>query len=152
MYRIGIDPGLSGAIAILKDDLTLIDVFDMPVMMLRKGKNQVNAAALWQKLAGNTAKLQPTAYLENVHPMPKEGVSSVFSFGRSMGVIEGVLASLNIPVVLVSPQHWKARAGLKGAEKDMARTLAVRLYPAADLSKKKDIGKADAILIARYGG
>ena len=148
-YRLGIDPGLSGAIALLRDDLSLVAVFDMPVMTLRKGKNQVNAAALANiiKRPGYTM----TAYLEAVSAMPGQGVSSMFSFGTSYGIVQGVLAALGIPVVLVTPQSWKKWAGLVGKEKDYARTLAQRLYPAAELSRKKDIGRADAILIGRYG-
>jgi crossover junction endodeoxyribonuclease RuvC len=148
--KIGIDPGLSGAIAFLDDNLELIKVVDMPIMMIRKGKNQVNAAALAGLLKG--LPVSAVAYLEQVSAMPGQGVSGMFSFGTSYGIVQGVLAALGIPVVLVRPQAWKARAGLKGSEKDMARTLAIRLYPAAELSRKKDIGRADAILIARYGG
>jgi crossover junction endodeoxyribonuclease RuvC len=148
--KIGIDPGISGAIALLKDDLELVQIHDMPIMMIRKGKNQVNAAAL--SVIIREAQLPATAYIEEVHAMPGQGVSSMFSFGTSYGIVQGVLAALNIPVVLVSPQTWKSRAGLRGKDKDMARTLAQRLYPRAELSRKKDIGRADAILIARYGG
>ena len=83
--------------------------------------------------------------------MPGQGVSSMFGFGVSYGILQGVIASLGIPSVLVTPQRWKKAAGLMGKPKDYARTLAQRLYPAAELSRKKDIGRADAILIARYG-
>jgi crossover junction endodeoxyribonuclease RuvC len=77
----------------------------------------------------------------------------MFSFGCSFGVILGVLAALSIPLVLVRPQAWKKRAGLPGKRenKDAARTLAQQLYPLAELGRKKDIGRADAILIARFG-
>jgi crossover junction endodeoxyribonuclease RuvC len=147
--KIGIDPGLSGAIAVLGDNQSLFAVYDMPVMALSKGKSQVNAAALAVILR---EVLVPTvAYLEAVSAMPGQGVSGMFSFGTSYGIVQGVLAALRIPVVLVRPQTWKARAGLKGSEKDMARTLAIRLYPDAELSLKKHIGRADAILIARFG-
>jgi crossover junction endodeoxyribonuclease RuvC len=149
MNRLGIDPGLSGAVAVLGENLELLDVFDMPTMALSKGKNCVNAAGLAAIL--RIDQHPATAYLEDVHAMPGQGVSGMFSFGRSLGVIEGVLATLGIPVVMVPPQTWKKRAGLQGAEKDKARTMAQRLYPGADLSRKKDIGRADAILIARYG-
>jgi len=145
---VGLDPGISGAIAFLKDNLEFIAVFDMPTMPLSKSKNQVNAAAL-----AKIIRLHPwpmTAYLEAVSAMPKQGVSSMFSFGTSYGIVQGVLAALDIPTVLIRPQVWKVRAGLRGADKDMARTLAQRLYPMAELSRKKDIGRADAILIARF--
>jgi len=148
--RIGIDPGLSGAIAVLNDDLSLFAVYDMPVMAVSKGKNQVNAAALADLVL--IEGRPDIAYLEQVHAMPGQGVSGMFSFGTSYGIVQGVLAALRIPMVLVRPQAWKGRAGLSGKDKDMARTLAIRLYPAADLSRKKDIGRADAILIARFSG
>jgi crossover junction endodeoxyribonuclease RuvC len=148
--RIGIDPGLSGAIAVLEESGFLHEVADMPIMELRKGRNQVNAAAL-SKILKRWAASDAMAYLEQVSAMPGQGVSSMFSFGCSYGIVQGVLAALTIPMVLVSPQSWKKRAGLQGKDKDMARTLAIRLYPAAELSRKKDIGRADAILIARYG-
>ena len=75
----------------------------------------------------------------------------MFSFGTSYGIVIGVLAALSIPMVLVSPQTWKANAGIRGKDKDYARTLAQQLYPGAELGRKKDIGRADAILIARFG-
>ena len=146
--RIGIDPGISGAIAVLSDTNELIATYDMPLLPKSKSKNQVNAAALAKIISGH---LPATAYLEAVSAMPGQGVTSMFSFGTSYGICQGVLAALNVPMVLVRPQAWKARAGLKGSEKDMARTLAQRLYLQADLSRKKDIGRADSILIARYG-
>lgn len=153
MIRIGIDPGISGAVAILDSNLSLVTVYDMPTMPLSKGKNQVNAAALASKLKESTLVLRgdTTAYLEAVHSMPEQGVSSSFNFGVSYGVIQGVLAALNIPVVPVTPQTWKKRAGLVGKDKDHARTVAQQLYPQAPLERKRDIGRADAILIARFG-
>jgi crossover junction endodeoxyribonuclease RuvC len=106
-------------------------------MALSQSKNQVNAAALATILRIDQKPC--TAYLEAVSAMPGQGVSSMFSFGTSYGIVQGVLAALGIPVVLVRPVVWKSRAGLKGANKDLARTLAQRLYPGADLSRKKDI-------------
>ena len=150
--RIGIDPGIQGALALLADDNTLIEVVDMPVMALGKTKRQVNAAELgkimisWQKGFIGTYP----AYLEQVSAFPGQGVTGMFNFGMSYGVVQGILGALQIPVVLVTPQAWKKRAGLIGKDKDYARTLAQRLYPAADLARKKDIGRAEAILIARW--
>jgi crossover junction endodeoxyribonuclease RuvC len=153
-YKLGIDPGISGALALL-DENRLVDVADMPVMRLGKNKSQVNAAELakilhlWQQVS---CPICPSAYLELVSAMPKQGVTSMFNFGVSLGVIEGVLAALSIPVFMVTPASWKKRAGLTGKDKEAARTLAQQLYPAAELGMKKHIGRADAILIARYGG
>ncbi len=155
--KIGIDPGIGGAIAFLWDDGNISTVIDMPIMSIRKGKNQVNAAELAKQLEGHFfmdggIESKKIAYLEDAHAMPGQGVSGVFSFGQSFGIIQGVLGALQIPVVLVTPQSWKKRAGLIGKDKDMARTIAQRLYPEADLARKKDCGRADAILIARFGG
>jgi len=152
---IGIDPGVTGAIAFLRPDLTLVSVEDMPTMLLTGKKQQVNGAAL-TALLNKLLQLAPgsgdtTAYLERVSAMPRQGVSSMFNFGTGYGVIQGVLAALHIPTVLVSPAQWKKRAGLRGKEKDAGRTLAQQLYPEAPLGRKKDIGRADAILIARFG-
>jgi len=157
MILIGIDPGVSGAVAFLNDDLSLVGVFDMPVMNLSGKKQQVNASALASifreilPYQNTNYGVDATAYVEQVHSMPKQGVASSFNFGDSYGVIKGVLGALQIPMVLVSPAVWKKRAGLTGKPKDASRTLAQQLYPAAPLGRKKDVGRADAILIARYG-
>jgi crossover junction endodeoxyribonuclease RuvC len=146
---IGIDPGNTGAIAFLTDELVLIGVSDMPLMANGK-KQQVNAAALSEILA---MPLEDTRIvIEKVGAMPGQGVSSMFNFGMGYGVIQGVAAAMRIPYTLCTPQRWKKAAGLLGKDKDNARTLAQQLYPKASLARKKDIGRADAILIARYGG
>jgi len=143
---IGIDCGISGAIAFLNDNGSFISVHDMPVMAGTGKRQQVNAAELAKilRLCGGTA------HVERVSAMPKQGVSSMFSFGTSYGIVLGVLAALQIPVVLVTPQSWKKNAGLGGKEKDYARAKAQQLFPMAELGRKKDIGRADALLIARY--
>ncbi len=152
MSKIGIDPGLSGALALLEDDNTLSDIVDMPVMALTGKRSTVNAAEvskilkLWLKDSSHVI-----AYLEQVSAMPGQGVSSMFGFGVSYGIIQGTLGALGIPVIFITPQKWKKIAGLIGKEKDMARTIAQRLYPDAELARKKDIGRADALLIARFG-
>lgn len=146
--KCGIDPGISGAIAKLNDDGSFISVSDMPVMAGTGKRQQVNAAEL-AKLLRHCGGM---AYLERASAMPKQGVSSMFSFGTSYGIVIGVLATLEIPIIIVSPQSWKKRAGLTGKEKDYARTLAQQLYPTAELGLKKHIGRADSILIARFGG
>lgn len=150
--RLGIDPGLSGAVAALsEDDMRLISIMDMPTMSNGKRK-QVNPYELNRMMPRPGEGLRITAYLEQVSSMPRQGVASMFSFGVSYGIIQGVLASLGIPVTLVTPVKWKRRAGLIGKDKELSRTLAQRLYPRAELGKKKDVGKAEAILIARFGG
>lgn len=153
IYRIGIDPGLSGALVQLRNsDMAVCDVADMPVMALTGKRNQVNAAELAKILRPWAEDGVTAAYLEQVGAMPGQGVSSMFGFGTSYGIVQGVLAALQIPMVLVTPQGWKKRAGIPpGSDKDKARTLAQQLYPEAPLGRKKDIGRADAILIARFG-
>jgi crossover junction endodeoxyribonuclease RuvC len=146
--KVGIDPGLSGAVAILDDENNLWAVFDMPIMQASKTKRQVNPADLARIIKENCPDI---VIIEAVHAMKGQGVSSMFNFGKSAGVVEGVCAALGIPMMFVTPQKWKKRAGLIGKDKDMARTKAIQLYPDAPLARKKDIGRADAILIARYG-
>ena len=145
---IGIDPGNTGAIAFLTDDFAFIGVHDMPLMANGK-KQQVNAVELSKVIA---MPLEDThIIIEKVGAMPGQGVSSMFNFGMGYGVIQGVAAAMRIPYTLCTPQQWKKAAGLIGKDKDNARTLAQQLYPEASLARKKDIGRADAILIARYG-
>lgn len=147
-YVIGIDPGGTGSICILDLDGKYIDHLLMPVMKVGKA-NRVNSAALvaWMDRY-RTAK---HCYLEKVHAMPKQGVSSMFSFGHSAGIVEGVIVAFGIPLTLVTPQSWKKKSGLIGKDKDAARTRAIQLYPdlrALDL-KGKGQALADSILIAR---
>lgn len=148
--KVGIDPGNTGAIAFVDGDMTCLH--DMPTTAKATGNGvEVNPALVAQILR----RIEPgdTVYLEAVHSMPSQGVSSTFTFGRGFGVVEGVLAALGIPYNLVRPRAWKKRAGLIGKEKDAARGLAIRLYPgsAARLARKKDIGRADALMIAHFG-
>lgn len=145
---IGIDPGNTGAIAFLYDRQDLL-VYDMPLMVNGK-KQQVDPYKL-KEIFTHNIKAGQVAILEKVHAMPGQGVTSMFNFGMGYGVIQGVLAACDIPFILSAPQQWKKAAGLIGKGKDEARVLAQRLYPDAPLGRKKDIGRADAILIARFG-
>lgn len=149
---VGIDPGISGAIAMYDPEgQRMLRVADMPITAKSSGKgNQVAAHAL----AIILRDMAPTfAVVEQQGAMPGQGVTSMLSLGRTLGVIEGVLAALEIPYVLVQPQAWKKRAGLKGADKDKSRTLAMQMFPghATDLARKLDHGRAEAMLIARFG-
>ena len=153
--RIGIDPGLSGAVCALENGRVSV-VIDLPIRAKLTGKgNEIDAPRLWEMLSGiGLVKGETPVYLEKVHSMPGQGVKSVFSFGESTGVIKGVVASFGLPLFLVTPQKWKKAAGLIGKDKDCARTLAQDTHPEARefLQRKKDIGRADAILIAEFGG
>jgi crossover junction endodeoxyribonuclease RuvC len=89
--------------------------------------------------------------IEEVHAMPKQGVASTFRFGAAFGVAVGVIQATGLPMEFVQPAQWKKRAGVLRTAKDYARTRALELYPHADLARKRDQGRADALLIARYG-
>lgn len=144
---IGIDPGCSGAIAVLDENGGHIAHMLMPTMKAGKG-NRVNGAALAAFLREH---VECHAYLEKVGAMPGQGVTSTFTFGHAAGVAEGILQGLGIPYTLVTPQSWKKTAGLIGKDKDAARTRAIQLYPELRVLDLKGKGQAvaDAILIAR---
>lgn len=148
---IAIDPGISGCIAVLNEmDGTLIDHQHMPTVKMGK-RNRVNAAAL----AGFLLQYKGShhCYIEKVGAMPGQGVASMFSFGHSAGLAEGVVAALGIPMTLVTPQTWKKHHSLIGKDKDAARTRCIQLFPecrALD-TKAKGQALADAVLIGLYG-
>jgi crossover junction endodeoxyribonuclease RuvC len=156
---LGIDIGLTGAVSYLDDAGKYLGLFDMPVMSNGKGKARVTQQVNPSALARLLSKLQLedylehtlTAYIENVSAMPGQGVSSVFSFGHTLGTVQAVLATLNIPFFTIQPTAWKKAFNLLHTEKDAARTVAIRYYPDAPLERKKDHNRADALLIARYG-
>jgi len=151
--RIGIDCGLQGAIAFLNCKGECLAVEDMPLMALNGKKKHVSPIGVSKILdKWITLSSEPVvAFVEAVHSMPGQGVSSMFNFGMGYGIVQGVLAAQRIPYILVKPNDWKKRAGLIKAPKDMARTVAQRLYPDVSLGRKRDIGRADALLIARFG-
>jgi crossover junction endodeoxyribonuclease RuvC len=151
MRQIGIDVGNNGAIALVVDGV-LESVVDMPCVEIKRGKTtkrQVSA----QALAGIIKEMNPTqAAVEKVGSMPNQGVSSMFAFGRSSGVIEGVLAALEIPISYVQPMAW-ARVMGKGAGKDASRNRAMELFPDKQdwFKLVKHDGRAEAVLIALWG-
>ena len=152
MRIIGIDPGLSGGIAIL-DDLKIYDVFDMPIMSEgKKNKNQLNSAQLVNIIKKHIVAGDTFVIAEQVSAMPGQGVTSMFNFGQTFGSIKGICAALNLPIFYVRPTKWKKHFELINSSKDASRTKVIEMYPSisARLSKKKDVNKADAILIARY--
>jgi crossover junction endodeoxyribonuclease RuvC len=151
---IGCDPGQSGCLALLADGEPA-GFIDMPTMPRAAGGNEVNAAALAAQLRGLMHK-HTGAYLlavvEQVSAMPGQGVTSMFRFGQSDGVLRGVLGALGVPHIEVHPTKWKNHFGLKGQPKDAARTLAIRRFPAIaeQLARKKDCGRADSLLLALW--
>ena len=153
MRIIGIDPGLSGGIAILEDN-KIKKLFDMPVMPDgKKNKRQLNSALLVKLIKDSIKNLEDTVMVvEQVNAMPGQGVTSMFNFGQTFGAIKGICAALGLPIFFVRPAKWKKHFELINSSKDASRTKAIEMYPAISdqLSKKKDVNKSDAILIARF--
>ena len=153
MKIIGIDPGLSGAIAILENNRVL-NIFEIPVMSEgKKNKRQLNSAQLVKLLRDNISKNEEVAVVvEQVNAMPGQGVTSMFNFDQTFGAIKGICASLGLPIFFVRPSKWKKHFELINSSKDSSRTKAIEMYPSLsnDLAKKKDVNKSDAILIARF--
>ena len=152
MIILGIDPGLSGALAFLDTSDNTVDVVDMPTVEVKRN-NKLKREVSAQLVAAIVIKRHAeAAFLERVNAMPGQGVTSVFSFGRSTGILEGVLAAYDIPTTLVTPQSWQKAMGVRDG-KDGSRERAMQLFPAsAELfQRKKDDGRSDATLIAKYG-
>ena len=153
MKIIGIDPGLSGAIAVLENN-KVIKIFDIPVMSEgKKNKRQLNSALLVNLLKENIQKDEDvTVVVEQVNAMPGQGVTSMFNFGQTFGALKGICAALELPIFFVRPSKWKKHFELINSSKDASRTKAIEMYPklSSQLSKKKDVNKSDAILIARF--
>ena len=153
MKIIGIDPGLSGAIAVLEDKKVL-GIYEMPVMAEgKKNKRQLNSAQLVNIIKSNIIKSDEIAVVvEQVNAMPGQGVTSMFNFGQTFGAIKGVCAALELPIFFVRPSKWKKYFDLINSSKDSSRTKAIEMYPSlsSQLTKKKDVNKSDAILIARF--
>tara|TARA_B100000886_G_scaffold339200_1_gene303943 strand:+ start:975 stop:1466 length:492 start_codon:yes stop_codon:yes gene_type:complete len=153
MKILGIDPGLSGAIAILENKKVL-SLFDMPVMAEgKKNKKQLNSAHLANIIRDNiTDSDEKAVVVEQVNAMPGQGVTSMFNFGQTFGAIKGICAALNLPIFFVRPSKWKKYFELINSSKDSSRTKVIEMYPSlsSQLTKKKDVNKSDAILIARY--
>jgi len=149
---IGIDPGLSGAIAFLDVEKGHLSVVDMPIFEVqRNGKVKREVSPHGVAAVLSLSQNVSAVVLERVGAMPGQGVTSVFSFGRSVGVIEGVLAAEHLAVSIVTPQAWQKAAGVRGG-KDGARQRACELFPnyAGLFARKKDDGRADAACMAWY--
>ena len=155
MKIIGIDPGLSGGIAIL-DNRRVLSIFDMPVMAEgKKNKRQVNGAQIYNEICNRVNKFDKQnvrVIIEQVSAMPGQGVTSMFNFGQSFGILKGICSAMQLPVYFIRPAKWKKYFGLINSEKDASRTRAIEMFPSfsSQLSKKKDSNKADAILIANF--
>ena len=153
MIIFGIDPGVSGAICVLKEG-RIIDVYEMPTMIDgKKNKKQVNGSQVANiiKERLNDEK-EIIVVVEHVNAMPGQGVTSMFNFGQSFGVIKGICSALNLPIYFVRPTKWKKHFNLIKTNKDASRTKVIEVYPeiSSKLHRKKDSNRADAILIALY--
>tara|TARA_B100001121_G_scaffold282020_1_gene275111 strand:+ start:2856 stop:3347 length:492 start_codon:yes stop_codon:yes gene_type:complete len=155
MYIIGIDPGISGAICFFENG-KVIDVIDMPSMAEgQKNKKQVNGNQLYNEINSRLIEINSdnvSVVVEQVSAMPGQGVTSMFNFGQSFGVIKGVCSAMQIPIHFVRPTKWKKYFNLIKTSKDASRSRAIEIFPkiSEKLKRKKDSNKADAILIASY--
>ena len=153
MIIIGIDPGINGAISIIENK-KILEVYDTPTMIDgKKNKRQINSAQVTNiiKERMKTDK-EVIVIVEQVNAMPGQGVTSMFNFGQSFGVIKGICAALSLPIYFVRPSKWKKHFNLIKTNKDASRTKVIEVYPeiSSKLQRKKDSNRADAILIALY--
>ena len=154
MLIIGIDPGISGSICFFKDG-RILEVIEMPVMTEgKKNKKQVNGAQIYNEFLKRINKKEDEirVVIEQVSAMPGQGVTSMFNFGQSFGILKGICSAMQIPMFFVRPAKWKKYFNLINSQKDASRTRAIEIFPyfSTQLSKKKDSNKADAILIASF--
>ena len=153
MKIIGIDPGLSGAIAVMHDK-KVINMYDMPLMAEgKKNKRQLNSSQLVNIIKENINEDEETiVVVEQVNAMLGQGVTSMFNFGQTFGAIKGVCAALKLPIFFVRPSKWKKHFELINSSKDASRTKVIEMYPtlSGQLAKKRDVNKSDAVLIAKF--
>ncbi len=155
MIIIGIDPGISGSICFLQDG-KILEVIEMPTMTDgKKKKRQVNGSQIYNEISKRITKDKNQdirVVIEQVSAMPGQGVTSMFNFGQSFGILKGLCSAMQLPMYFVRPAKWKKYFNLINSEKDASRTRAIEIFPyfSSQLSKKKDSNKADAILIASF--
>ena len=155
MLIIGIDPGISGSICFFEDG-KVIDIVEMPSMADgKKNKRQVNGAQIYNEISlriKNFNKEDIRVVIEQVSAMPGQGVTSMFNFGQSFGVLKGICSAMQLSTYFIRPAKWKKYFNLINSEKDASRTKAIQIFPyiSSELSKKKDANKADAILLASF--
>ena len=155
MLIIGIDPGISGAICFFEDG-QIKEIIGMPVMADgKKNKRQVNGPQVYNEISSRINKFSKkdiTVVIEQVSAMPGQGVTSMFNFGQSFGVLKGICSAMQLSMFFIRPVKWKKYFGLIKTEKDASRTKVIEIFPyiSSQLSRKKDSNKADAILIASF--
>ena len=155
MLIIGIDPGISGSFCFFQDGV-IQDVLEMPTMIEgKKNKKQVNGSQIFNEISEKIKKMDKKnikVVIEHVTAMPGQGVTSMFNFGQSFGILKGICSAMQLSVYFVRPAKWKKYFNLINSEKDASRTRAIEIFPyySSNLSRKKDSNKADAILIASF--
>ena len=155
MLIIGIDPGITGSICFFQDG-KITDVIEMPNMPEgKKNKKQVNGAQIYYEISSRIKDIKKEdikVIIEQVSAMPGQGVTSMFNFGQSFGILKGICSAMQLPMYFVKPTKWKKYFNLINSEKDASRTKAIEVFPyfSSELSRKKDSNKADAILIASF--
>ena len=155
MLIIGIDPGISGSICFFNNG-KILDVIEMPTMIEgKKNKRQVNGSQIYNEILKKIYKNENKdirVIIEQVSAMPGQGVTSMFNFGQSYGILKGICSAMQLPMYFIRPAKWKKYYNLINSEKDASRTRAIEIFPyfSSQLSKKKDSNKADAILIASF--
>ena len=155
MLVIGIDPGISGSICFFQDG-KINDVVEMPTMIEgKKNKKQVNGSQIFNEISYRIKKIDKKdikVVIEQVSAMPGQGVTSMFNFGQSFGILKGICSAMQLPMYFVRPAKWKKYFNLINSEKDASRTRAIEVFPyfSSQLSRKKDSNKADAILLASF--
>ena len=155
MLIIGIDPGISGAICFFENG-QVKEIINMPIMADgKKNKRQINGPQTYNEILkriNNYPKKDIIVVIEQVSAMPGQGVTSMFNFGQSFGVIKGICSAMQLSMFFIRPTKWKKYFGLIKTEKDASRTKVIEIFPyiSSQLSRKKDSNKADAILIASF--
>ena len=155
MLIIAIDPGISGSLCFFEEG-KINDIIEMPNMAAgKKNKRQVNGAQIYNEISlriKNFQKEDIKVVIEQVSAMPGQGVTSMFNFGQSFGVLKGICSAMQLPMYFVRPAKWKKYFNLINTKKDASRTKAIEIFPyiSSQLSKKKDANKADAILLASF--
>ena len=142
MLIIGIDPGISGSICFFEDG-KILDVINMPTMTDgKKNKKQVNGSQIYNEISKRIKKTGDQnirVVIEQVSAMPGQGVTSMFNFGQSFGILKGICSAMQLPMYFVRPAKWKKYFNLINSEKDASRTRAIEIFPyfSSELSKKK---------------
>jgi len=155
MLIIGIDPGISGAICFFENG-QVKEIINMPVMADgKKNKRQINGPQTYNEILRRIKdypKKDITVVIEQVSAMPGQGVTSMFNFGQSFGVLKGICSAMQLSMFFIRPAKWKKYFGLIKTEKDASRTKVIEIFPyiSSELSRKKDSNKADAVLIASF--